>query len=77
MVLVEALAAGRPVVGARGRRAAGDPRREGRLYPPGDADAAAAQIRDALADPDARAEARRRAPRQHFDVRDSTRGSAA
>ncbi|WP_028066341.1 glycosyltransferase [Solirubrobacter soli] len=70
MVLVEALAAGRPVVAPN----AGGPREilaEG-LYPPGDAAAAADGIERALADPQAGARARRRAE-EHFDVRTSTR----
>jgi glycosyltransferase involved in cell wall biosynthesis len=70
MVLVEALAAGRPVVAPNG----GGPREilaEG-LYPPGDAEAAAAEIEAALADPEAPARARQRAV-EHFDVRASTR----
>jgi glycosyltransferase involved in cell wall biosynthesis len=71
MVLVEALAAGRPVVAP----AKGGPLEiipGGALYPPGDAQAAVAAIRGVLADPDAPANARRRAE-EHFDVRDSTR----
>ena len=62
LVLIEALAAGRPVVAP----AAGGPLEilDRGLYPPGDADAAVAKIRDALADP---GEPRRRA----IDVRDS------
>jgi len=70
MVLVEALAAGRAVVAP----AAGGPKEiltEG-LYPPGDANAAVAEIGNALADHDAPARARRRAEEQ-FDVRESTR----
>jgi glycosyltransferase involved in cell wall biosynthesis len=70
MVLVEALAAGRPAV-APDR---GGPREiltEGR-YPPGDAAAAAAMIERALADEQAGARARRRAE-EHFDVHESTR----
>ncbi len=70
MVLVEALAAGRPVVAP----AAGGPKEiltEG-LYPPGDAAAAAGELERALADPQAGERARRRAE-EHFDVRDSTR----
>jgi glycosyltransferase involved in cell wall biosynthesis len=68
MVLVEALAAGRPVVAP----AAGGPLEivadgAGRLYPPGDAGAAADAIRAVLADPRAPANARRRAE-EHFDV---------
>ncbi|HEY6886326.1 MAG TPA: glycosyltransferase, partial [Solirubrobacter sp.] len=73
MVLVEALAAGRPVVAP----SAGGPREivddgAGRLYPPGDADAAARAIREVLEDPGAPANARRRAE-AHFDVEASTR----
>jgi len=71
MVLVEALAAGRPVVAP----AAGGAREivpDAGLYPPGDARAAVAALRLVLADPDAPADARRRAE-QHFDVNDSTR----
>jgi glycosyltransferase involved in cell wall biosynthesis len=70
MALVEALAAGRPVVAP----AAGGPKEilaEG-LYPPSDARAAAEAIERALADPEAGGRARRRAE-EHFDVRDSTR----
>jgi glycosyltransferase involved in cell wall biosynthesis len=44
----------------------------GRLYPPGDARAAAAALRDVLADPAAPAAARRRAEAE-FDVAASTR----
>ncbi len=71
LALVEALAAGRPVVAPavggpveilRGAPSAG------RLYPPGDAGAAAAAIRAVLADPGAPAAARRHAE-AHFDVR--------
>jgi glycosyltransferase involved in cell wall biosynthesis len=63
LALVEALAAGRPVVAP----AAGGPLEilgstgAGRLYPPGDADAAARALRAALADPAAPAAARARA----------------
>jgi glycosyltransferase involved in cell wall biosynthesis len=62
LVLIEALAAGRPVAAP----AAGGPLEilDRGLYPPGDANAAVAKIRDALADP---GEPRRRA----IDVRDS------
>jgi glycosyltransferase involved in cell wall biosynthesis len=71
MVLVEALAAGRPVVAP----AAGGPLEivadgAGRLYPPGDAQAAADAIRAVLADPQAPANARRRAE-EHFEVTQS------
>jgi glycosyltransferase involved in cell wall biosynthesis len=67
LALVEALACGRPVVAP----AAAGPLEivadgAGRLYPPGDADAAAAALRAVLADPAAPAAARRRAER--FDV---------
>ena len=73
LVLVEALAAGRPVVAP----AAGGPLEivtdgAGRLYPPGDAAAAANAIRAVLDDPLAPANARRRAE-EHFDVEDSVR----
>jgi glycosyltransferase involved in cell wall biosynthesis len=73
MVLVEALAAGRPVVAPDG----GGPREivadgAGALYRPGDAEAAADAIRAVLADPQAPANARRRAE-AHFDVADSAR----
>ena len=62
LALVEALAAGRPVVAAD----AGGPREivadgAGRLFPPGDADAAAAALQEVLADPAAPAAARARA----------------
>jgi glycosyltransferase involved in cell wall biosynthesis len=72
LALVEALAAGRPVVAPD----AGGPREivadgAGRLYPPGDAAAAAAAIRAVLNDPDAPAKARARAER--FDVNESVR----
>ena len=71
LALVEALAAGRPVVapGAAGPLeivTAG----AGRLYPPGDAQAAAAALRAVVADTGAGAAARRRAE-QAFDVRAS------
>lgn len=71
MALVEALAAGRPVVAPNG----GGPREivadgAGRLYPPGDASAAADAIRAVLADPHAPENARLRAEQQ-FDVKDS------
>src|SRR3954468_20180532 len=67
LALVEALACGRPVVAPD----AAGPREivvegAGRLYPPGDADAAVAALRAVLADPAAPAAARRRA--QAFDV---------
>jgi glycosyltransferase involved in cell wall biosynthesis len=73
LALVEALAAGRPVVAPD----AGGPREivqagAGRLYPPGDADAAVAALRAVLADPEAPNAARRRAEAA-FDVRDSVR----
>jgi phosphatidylinositol alpha 1,6-mannosyltransferase len=67
LALVEALAAGRPVVAPD----AAGPREivtegAGRLYPPGDAAAAVAAIRAVLADPGN--------PREHaIDVRDSVR----
>jgi glycosyltransferase involved in cell wall biosynthesis len=72
LALVEALAAGRPVVAP----AAGGPLEivtdgAGRLYPPGDIDAAAEALRAVLADPDAHTKARRRAEAA-FDVNDST-----
>ena len=75
LALVEALAAGRPVVAP----AAAGPLEivtggAGRLYPPGDARAAAAALRAVLADPEAPAAARRRAEAA-FDVRDSVRRS--
>jgi glycosyltransferase involved in cell wall biosynthesis len=77
LALVEALACGRPVVApdAAGPReiVAGG---AGRLYPPGDARAAAAALRDVLADPAAPAAARRRAEAE-FDVDASTRRLAA
>jgi glycosyltransferase involved in cell wall biosynthesis len=68
MVLIEALAAGRPVVAP----AAAGPLEivtddVGRLYPPGDAKAAVAALRAVLADEAAPAAARRRAEAQ-FDV---------
>lgn len=68
LVLVEALASGRPVVAP----ASAGPKEivaggAGRLYPPGDADAAAEALRAVLADPEAPRAARRRAE-QHFDV---------
>jgi glycosyltransferase involved in cell wall biosynthesis len=77
LALVEALACGRPVVAP----AAGGPLEivtdaAGRLYPPGDAAAAAAAIRAVLADPGAPAAARRRA-QAAFDVEASTRRLAA
>jgi glycosyltransferase involved in cell wall biosynthesis len=70
MVLVEALAAGRPVV-APGAAGPKEILGEG-LYGPGDAEAAADEIAKALADPQAPTRARHRAE-AHFDVRDSTR----
>lgn len=71
MVLVEALAAGRPVVAP----AAGGPLEivadgAGRLYKPGDAAQAADALRAVLADPEAPAAARRRAEAA-FGVDDS------
>ena len=76
MVLVEALAAGRPVVAP----AAAGPLEivtdgAGRLFPPGDADAAAGALRSVLADPGAPAAARERA--SAFDVRASAARFAA
>ncbi len=76
LALVEALACGRPVVapdaaGPREIVTAG----AGRLYPPGDADAAVAALRDVLADADAPAAARRRA--DAFDVAASAARMAA
>jgi phosphatidylinositol alpha 1,6-mannosyltransferase len=73
MALVEALAAGRPVVAPH----AGGPLEivqdgAGALYPPGDAKAAATAIEAVLNDADAPANARRRAE-THFDVEASTR----
>jgi glycosyltransferase involved in cell wall biosynthesis len=73
LALVEALACGRPVVAP----AAGGPLEivtggAGRLYPPGDPGAAAAAVREVLADPGAPAAARRRAE-EAFDVEASTR----
>ena len=62
LALVEALACGRPVVApdaAGPREIVADG--AGRLYPPGDADAAVAALRAVLADPAAPAAARRRA----------------
>jgi glycosyltransferase involved in cell wall biosynthesis len=77
LALVEALACGRPVVAP----AAGGPLEivtagAGRLYPAGNADAAAAALREVLADPGAPAAARRRAE-EAFDVEESTRRLAA
>ena len=71
LALIEALAAGRPVVAP----ASAGPLEivrggAGRLYPPGNADAAAAALRAVLADREAPAAARRRAE-EAFDVRDS------
>jgi phosphatidylinositol alpha-mannosyltransferase len=73
MVLVEAMAAGRPVVAAD----SAGPREivtggAGRLFPPGDAVAAARAVLDVLADPGAGAAARRRAETA-FDVEASAR----
>ena len=72
LALVEALAAGRPVVAP----AAGGPAEivgdgAGALFPPGDAGAAAAAVRAVLADPGAPMAARARAERR-FDVAAST-----
>jgi glycosyltransferase involved in cell wall biosynthesis len=77
LALVEALACGRPVVapdaaGPREIVQAG----AGRLYRPGDAEAAVAALRAVLADPAAPAAARRRAEAA-FDVEASTRRLAA
>ena len=77
LALVEALACGRPVVAPD----AAGPREivrdgAGRLYPPGDAEAAAAALRAILADPAAPAAARRRAEAA-FDVGASTGRLAA
>ena len=74
LALVEALAAGRPVVAP----AAAGPLEivqdgAGRLYPPGDADAAVEALRTVLADP--RRPPPRAAARSAFDVRASVRGS--
>lgn len=76
LALVEALACGRPVVAP----ASAGPLEivtdgAGRLYPPGDAAAAAAALREVLADPAAPAAARRRA--QAFDVEASAARLAA
>src|SRR4051794_22902973 len=72
LALIEALAAGRPVVAPD----AAGPReivtgREGRLYPPGDADAAARALNAVLQTSAAPAAARGRA--EHFDVHDPAR----
>ena len=69
MVLVEALACGRPVVAPAAAGpleivAAG----AGRLYPPGDAEAGARALREALADPAAPHAARERAERFGVDA---------
>ena len=77
LALVEALAAGRPVVAP----AAAGPLEivqdgAGRLYPPGDADAAAAALR-AVSPTPRRPQPRAAAPRQAFDVRDSRRRAAS
>jgi glycosyltransferase involved in cell wall biosynthesis len=72
LALVEALAAGRPVVApdaAGPREIVADG--AGRLYPPGDAAAAAAALREVLADHRAPAAARQRAAA--FDVEDTVR----
>jgi glycosyltransferase involved in cell wall biosynthesis len=76
LALVEALACGRPVVAPD----AAGPREivtdgAGRLYPPGDADAAAAALRAVLADDRAAEAARRRA--ETFDVNASAARFAA
>jgi glycosyltransferase involved in cell wall biosynthesis len=72
LALVEALAAGRPVVAPAAAGPAEIVRDgAGALFHPGDADAAAAAVRAVLADPGAPAAARARAER-HFDVRAST-----
>ncbi len=76
LALVEALACGRPVVAPD----AAGPREivtggAGRLYPPGDAAAAVAALRDVLADREAPVAARRRA--EAFDVEASTARMAA
>ena len=76
LALLEALACGRPVVAP----AAGGPLEivadgAGRLYPPGDADAAVSALREVLADPEAPAAARRRA--EKFDVEASAARLAA
>jgi N-acetylglucosaminyl-diphospho-decaprenol L-rhamnosyltransferase len=77
LALVEALAAGRPVVAPN---AAGPAEilagGGGRLYPPGDAAAAARAIEAVLADPGARAAARARAEAA-FDAREAARQFAA
>jgi glycosyltransferase involved in cell wall biosynthesis len=72
LALVEALAAGRPVVAP----ASGGPAEivadgAGRLYAPGDADAGAGMVRAVLADPGAPAAARARAEAR-FDLRRSS-----
>jgi glycosyltransferase involved in cell wall biosynthesis len=69
LALVEALASGRPVVAAN----AGGPREivadgAGRLFPPGDADAAAVALEAVLHDPAAHAAARLRAQRFGVDA---------
>ncbi len=72
LALIEALAAGRPVVApdaAGPREIVTGP--EGRLYPPGDADAATAALKAVLTDESAPQAARQRA--EAFDVRDSVR----
>jgi glycosyltransferase involved in cell wall biosynthesis len=76
IALVEALAAGRPVVApaAGGALEIVTPAC-GRLYEPGDAAAAAAAVRDVIADRDAPAAARERAA--SFDARKSARAFAA
>jgi glycosyltransferase involved in cell wall biosynthesis len=76
LALVEALAAGRPVVAP----AAGGPLEIvtpacGRLYEPGNATAAAAALEEVLNDPDAPAAARERAAT--FDAQASARAFAA
>jgi glycosyltransferase involved in cell wall biosynthesis len=76
LALVEALAAGRPVVAP----AAAGPLEIltpacGRLYEPGNATAAAAALEEVLNDPDAPAAARKRA--EAFDAQESARAFAA
>jgi glycosyltransferase involved in cell wall biosynthesis len=77
MVLVEALAAGRPVVApaAAGPLEIVGADGAGRLYPPGDADGAAAALRAVLADAGAPAAARERA--SNFAVEESAARFAA
>jgi glycosyltransferase involved in cell wall biosynthesis len=78
LALVEALAAGRPVVAAD----AAGPREivadgAGRLFTPGDPDAGAAALRDVLADPRAPAAARARAERRFSADESAGRFAAA